>query len=141
MENKRGTNFKFVFEVKYMKKESKVENNKTMEQEKEEILEKAAKLSEVGKAYVGVSESELTQEEEILRSTETPEVKEQLVATLKHVDKYIMKPTDAGVSLGKGKKQTNGIAKKSQKGSVQKEMTKEANVQRKENPEKSIEER
>ena len=125
-----------------MKKESKVENNKALEQAKEEILEKAAKLSEVGKAYVGVSESELTQEEEILRSTEvTPEEKKALVTTLKHVDNYIMKPTDAGVSLGKGKKQTNGIVKRSQKGFVQKERPEEAAVYRKENSGRSIEER
>lgn len=124
-------------------KEDKIENSgKEMKEEQGEVLEKAAKLSELGKEYVGVSESELTQEEEILRSKEaTPEVKKELVEKLRFVDKVIMKPTDAGVSSGKGKKKGKGIAKTLQNDAVHKKIEKGETVHMPEKDKKSMEER
>ncbi len=125
-----------------MKEDKRENSGKKMKEEQEEVLEKAAKLSDIGKEYVGASESELTQEEEILRSKEaSPEVKKELVEKLRFVDKTIMKPTDAGVSLGKGKKREKGIARTLQNDSVHKGIQREETGHIGEREEKSVGER
>lgn len=118
----------------------KIKNNIRIINEDREVLEKAAKFSDLGKEYVGVSEPELTQEEEISKFPDTvasPEIRRDLIEAVKRADK-IVKPTDEGISVKKRKKDVKEDVKGKAKGTLQRNMVRE-NVKNSESTEKTEE--